>query len=189
MTVYFVGAGPGDPELLTLKAKRIIESADVIVYAGSLVNPEVLEYAKEGSQLHDSAAMTLEEIVEVMESAVRERKTVARLHSGDPSIYGAIGEQIRILERMGITCEIVPGVSSFQAAAALLGKEYTVPGGSQTVIITRLKGRTSVPESERLGELARHRASMCIFLSVHMVEEVVRELKTGYPGDTPAAIV
>lgn len=189
MTIYFIGAGPGDPELLTLKAKRIIEKADVIVYAGSLINPEVLEYAKEDSELHNSAAMTLEEIIEVMCRGVKEKKTVARLHSGDPSIYGAIGEQMRILEKKKIVCEVVPGVSSFLAAAAMLGKEYTLPEDSQTVIITRLKGRTPVPESERLGELAKHRASMCIFLSVHMIEEVVKELKSGYPGDTPAAIV
>ncbi|MEE8401730.1 MAG: precorrin-4 C(11)-methyltransferase [Candidatus Hydrothermarchaeaceae archaeon] len=189
MTVYFIGAGPGDPELLTLKAKRIIEKADVIVYAGSLINPEILEFAKKCPDLYDSSAMALEEIVEVIGKAVERDKTVARLHSGDPGIYGATGEQIRRLEKEGASCEIVPGVSSFLAASALLGKEYTVPGGSQTIILTRLKGRTPVPKREKLRELAKHRASMCIFLSVHMIEEVVRELKYGYSDDTPAAIV
>lgn len=189
MTVYFVGAGPGDPELLTLKAKRAIEGADVIVHAGSLVNPEILDYAREEAELYDSSGMVLEEIVKVMSKSANEGKTVVRLHSGDPSIYGAIGEQIRRLDELGVEYRIIPGVSSFLAAAASLGREYTLPGVSQTVIVTRMEGRTEVPGGEKLADLAKHRASMCIFLSAHLMEEVAKELKKGYPGETPAAIV
>jgi precorrin-4/cobalt-precorrin-4 C11-methyltransferase len=188
MKVYFVGAGPGDPELLTLRAKSLIEEADVIVYAGSLINPKILGYAKEKAELHDSSVMVLAEIIELMSRSVRENKTVVRLHSGDPSLYGAIGEQIRRLEEMGIDCSVIPGVSSFLAAAASLGKEYTLPRISQTVIVTRVEGKTGVPEAEKLGELAKHQASMCIFLSAHLMEKVAEELKKGYPEDAPAAI-
>jgi precorrin-4/cobalt-precorrin-4 C11-methyltransferase len=189
MIVYFIGAGPGDPELLTVKAKRLIEEADVIVYAGSLINPEILNYSKEGAELYDSSKMTIDEIVEIMSRGVRENKKVVRIHSGDPSLYGAIAGQIARLEERGIGYKIVPGVSSFLAAAAAIGKEYTLPGISQTVIITRAEGRTPVPEGESLGELAKHQASMCIFLSAHLIEKVVEELKKGYPEETPAAIV
>ncbi|WP_457555436.1 precorrin-4 C(11)-methyltransferase [Candidatus Pyrohabitans sp.] len=188
MKVYFVGSGPGDPELLTLRAKRLLESADVVVYAGSLTNPAILEFAK-GAELYDSSGMTLEEIVEIMERAVRQGRRVVRLHSGDPSIYGAAGEQIQELKKRGIECELVPGVSSFLAAAARLGVEYTVPGVSQTVILTRIAGRTPVPEKERLEELAKHRASMVIFLSASHIEEVVKQLLRSYPPATPAAVV
>jgi len=187
--VYFIGAGPGDPELLTLKGKKVIEQAEVIIYAGSLVNREILQFARETAEIHDSAGLTREEIVALMEKAVAEGKTVARVHSGDPALYGAIGEQIELLARRGIACEVIPGVSSFTAAAALLKREYTVPEVSQTVILTRLRGRTSVPEKERLSALARHRASMVIFLSVHLIEQVVAELKEGYPPQTPVAVV
>ncbi len=183
-----MGAGPGDPELLTIKAKRLLESADVVVYAGSLVNPEVLRFAKR-AELHNSAGMSLEEIVEVMERAARQEKRVVRLHSGDPSIYGAIAEQIRELRKRGIVCEVVPGVSSFLAAAARLGVEYTVPEVSQTVILTRISGRTPVPEKEDLAKLAEHRASMAIFLSASKVEEVVEKLLSGYDESTPAAVL
>lgn len=189
MKVYFVGAGPGDPELLTIKAKKILEAADVIIYAGSLVNPDVLRYTREDAVVYDSAGMTLEEIVGVMLEAARGGKMVARLHTGDPSLYGALQEQLDLLEKEGIACEVVPGVSSMSAAAALLKREYTLPGISQTVIVTRLAGRTPVPEKERLSELAKHGSSMVIFLSVHMVGDVVGELREGYDPDTPVAVV
>jgi precorrin-4/cobalt-precorrin-4 C11-methyltransferase len=189
MTVYFIGSGPGDPELLTVKAGKIIKGADVIVYAGSLVNKDILKCARHDVRLYDSSKLTLEEIVEIIVTAAQEKKTVARLHSGDPSIYGAIQEQIELLEGRNISYEIVPGVSSFTAAAATLKKEYTIPDVTQTVIITRMEGKTKVPERESLGELARHRASMCIFLSVQAIDRVVEELKKGYPDTTPVAVV
>ncbi len=187
--VYFIGAGPGDPELLTLKGARVLGEADVVIYAGSLVNREVLRHAKESARIYDSASLTLEEIVAIMEKAVAGGKTVARLHSGDPSLYGAVGEQMEALAGRGIAYEVIPGVSSFLAAAACLKREYTVPEVSQTVILTRLPGRTGVPEKEKLSSLARHRASMGIFLSVHLIEEAVAELKQGYPPQTPVAVV
>lgn len=187
--VYFIGAGPGDPELLTVKAARIIALADVIIYAGSLVNREVLRHAKETARIYDSAVLTLEEIIAIVEKAVAEGKTVARLQSGDPGLYGAIGEQMELLAQRGIAYEVIPGVSSFAAAAALLKREYTLPEVSQTVIITRLAGRTGVPEKEELSALAAHRASMCIFLSVHLIDRVVAELRKGYPPQTPVAVV
>jgi precorrin-4/cobalt-precorrin-4 C11-methyltransferase len=189
MQVTFIGAGPGDPELLTLKGKKALEEADVVIYAGSLVNPEVLEFAKEGAEVHNSATMTLEETHRVILEAVGAGKKVARLHTGDPSIYGAIGEQMELLEAAGVEYEVIPGVSSFTAAAAALKKEFTVPGGPQTVIVTRLAGRTPVPEEEALKDLAKHRASLCIFLSASMIDEVVEELKAGYDADTPVAVV
>ncbi len=189
MKVYFIGAGPGDPELVTLKAVKVLQQAEVIIYAGSLVNPEVLRYARQTAEIYDSAPLPLEEIMAIMEKAIGEGKTVARVHTGDPSLYGAIQEQMDWLDRRGIPYEVVPGVSSFLAAAASLKREYTIPGVSQTVIISRLEGRTGVPEKEALALLARHRASLCIFLSVHLIGEVVEELKKGYPGDTPVAVV
>lgn len=187
--VYFIGAGPGDPELLTLKAVEVLRRAGTVIYAGSLVNREVLRYAGEKARLFDSAGLTLEEITGIMESSVAKGEDVARLHSGDPSLYGAIAEQMEVLAEKGIPYEVIPGVSSFLAAAAFLGREYTVPEVSQTVIVTRVKGRTGVPEKERLSSLAAHRASMCIFLSVHMIDEVVAQLKEGYPPQTPVAVV
>ncbi len=189
MKVYIIGAGPGDPELLTLKARRIIGDADVILYAGSLVNPEILRYAKKGAEVHNTAEMDLEEIVGAMTKAVGKGKLVARVHTGDPSIYGAIGEQMALLDERGVDYEVVPGVSSFLAAAAALKKEYTVPEVSQTVIITRLEGRTPVPERQRLRRLAEHRASLCVFLSIHMIGGVVKELREGYGPDAPVAVV
>jgi len=187
--VYFIGAGPGDPELITLKGARIVQEADLVIYAGSLVNPAVLRGVKPGCAVYDSAAMTLEEITALMLRAVSRGETVARLHTGDPSLYGALSEQIRILKEHGVEVEIVPGVSSFVAAAAALQKEYTLPGGTQTVILTRLEGRTPVPDEEKLKDLARHRASMAIFLSTHMLNKVVEELLEAYGEDTPAAVV
>lgn len=187
--VYFIGAGPGDPELLTIKGKRLLEEADVIIYAGSLVNPQLLEAAKPGCSIYDSAGMTLEQVIETMREASGGGMSIARLHTGDPSIYGAIREQIDELDRLGIECEVVPGVSSFTASAAALKKEFTLPDISQTVICTRLEGRTPVPESESLESLASHRASMAIFLSVHMIDEVARRLIPHYGESAPVAIV
>lgn len=187
--VYFVGAGAGDPELLTVKGKRLIDSADVVIYAGSLVNPEVLKDIKEGCVVYDSAGMNLGEVLDVMKTAESEGKTTVRVHTGDSSIYGAIREQIDALDRMNIPHEVVPGVSSFLAAAAAMQKEYTLPGVSQTVILTRMEGRTPVPERESIEELAKHRATMVMFLSVGMIDELVKKLCTSYPETTPAAVV
>ncbi|AKL93580.1 precorrin-4 C(11)-methyltransferase CbiF [Clostridium aceticum] len=187
--VYFIGAGPGDPELITLKGHKKIQEADVIIYAGSLVNPEVLGNRKETAEVHNSASMTLPEVIEVIEKAVKEGKTVARVHTGDPSIYGAIREQIDLLEKQAITYEVIPGVSSFVASAAQLKKEFTLPEVSQTVILTRMEGRTPVPARESLASLASHQTSMAIFLSVQAIEKVVEELLTAYPLNTPVAVV
>lgn len=187
--VYFIGAGPGDPDLITVRGKKIIEQADVIIYAGSLVNREIIECRKSGSLVYNSASMTLEEVIDVIRKKSATSDIIARVHTGDPSIYGAIREQIDELVKLSIPYEVVPGVSSFTAAASVLGMEFTLPGVSQTVICTRLEGRTPVPESEDLELLASHRASMAIFLSVHMIDEVVRKLKVHYCGDTPVAIV
>jgi precorrin-4/cobalt-precorrin-4 C11-methyltransferase len=187
--VYFIGAGPGDPKLITVKGQEIIAQADVIIYAGSLVNPEVLNHRKPKALVYNSAAMTLPEVLAVMEEAVANNQTVARVHTGDPSIYGAIKEQMDALEAKNIPYEIIPGVSSFLAAAASLKSEYTLPGISQTVILTRLEGRTPVPEKEKLAGLATHQASMCIFLSSGMIKEVVAQLLTAYPPATPVAVV
>jgi precorrin-4/cobalt-precorrin-4 C11-methyltransferase len=187
--VIFVGAGPGDPELITLKGIKAIEQAQVVIYAGSLVNPEILRYAPQDAEVHNSASMTLEHVLEVMDRSVKAGKRVARVHTGDPSIYGAIQEQIDQLENMGISYAVIPGVSSFLAAAASLRREYTLPGVSQTVILTRIEGRTPVPQKERLGELAKHRATMGIFLSVQDIERVMQELREGYQPETPVAVV
>ena len=188
--VYIVGGGPGDPELLTLKAKRIIESADVVIFADSLVPPEVVEFAKDSAQVVGSKEMNLDEIMEMEISSVREGKTVARVQSGDPSIYGAILEQMRILEKEGVDFEIIPGVSAAFAAAAVLRSELTVPEKSQTVIMTRMEGRVSMPKGEQLKDLATHGCTMVIFLSITRVTKVVRELtSSGYTEDTPVAVV
>ena len=188
--VYFVGAGPGDPDLITVKGRRLLSEADVVIYAGSLVNPALLEVTREDCEIHNSASMTLQEVIAVMQKAVAEEKMVVRLHTGDPSIYGAIQEQIDCLNPLGIRWEVIPGVSSFLASAAALGQEYTLPGISQTVIITRMEGRTPVPVREKIRALAEHQATMCIFLSVHMFADLVRDLmEGGYPADTPVAVV
>lgn len=187
--VYFIGAGPGDPELITLKGARLLGEADVLIYAGSLVNPQVLQHVRQDCARHDSAGMSLEEVMEVMLGAFRSGKKVVRLHSGDPSIYGAIREQLDILERESVPYEVIPGVSSFTAAAASLGREYTLPGVSQTIILTRMEGRTPVPAGQEIGALAAHGASMAIFLSVQMIEKVVEALCQGYRKDTPVAVV
>ena len=188
--VYFVGAGPGDPDLITVKGRRLLSEADVVIYAGSLVNPALLAATREACEIHNSASMTLQEVIEVMQKAVAAEKMVVRLHTGDPSIYGAIQEQIDCLNQLGIRWEVIPGVSSFLASAAALGQEYTLPGISQTVIITRMEGRTPVPDREKIRSLAEHQATMCIFLSVHMFGELVNELTAGgYSPDTPVAVV
>jgi precorrin-4/cobalt-precorrin-4 C11-methyltransferase len=188
--VYFIGTGPGDPELLTIRAKNIIERADVIIYADSLINPEVCSSARKGAEIYPSASLSLEEITGIIVNAVKQRKVVARLQSGDPSIYGAIQEQMAVLDEKGIAYEIIPGVSSLFAAAASLKTELTVPELSQTVIITRMEGRTPVPTLEKLKSLAAHQASMAIFLSASLIEKVVAELLAGgYHPDTPAAVV
>lgn len=189
MKVYFLGAGPGDPELLTLKAKRILEESDIIVYAGSLVNREILKFTRRDATLHDSSTMGLEEILEIYRDAKEAGRIVARIHSGDPSIYSALQEQLDWCEKEGIDVEIVPGISSFQAAAASLKQEFTLPGVSQTLILTRISGRTEVPAREDLENLARMKATMVIFLSVQEIERVVEKLAKGYGGDTPVAIV
>lgn len=187
--IYFVGAGPGDPELITVKGARLISKADVIIYAGSLVNEKLLGERPESCEIYNSATMNLEEIVDLMVDAVSHGKMVIRIHSGDPSVYGAVREQMDMLEARGISFEVVPGVSSMGAAAAGLKKEYTLPGVSQTIILTRIEGKTPVPSKERLKELSRHKASMAIFLSVKMIEEVISELLYSYPEETPAAVV
>ncbi|MBI3754296.1 MAG: precorrin-4 C(11)-methyltransferase [Deltaproteobacteria bacterium] len=187
--VSFIGAGPGEPELITVKGKRLLQEADVVVYAGSLVNEKVLQYAKKDAAIYNSASMNLEEIMKVMVDAAKAGKKVARLHTGDPILYSALQEQADILEREKIPYEIVSGVSSAFASAAALKTELTMPEITQTVIFTRLEGRTSVPAKERLSELARHNATMCIFLSIGMMEKVVEELKHGYTEDTPIAVV
>ena len=186
--VIFLGAGPGDPDLITVKGRRLLDEADVIVYAGSLVNPALLEGV--GAEIHDSAGMDLDRIMAIMVAAARAGKKVVRLHTGDPAIYGAIHEQMRWLDRENIAYEVIPGVSSALAAAAAIGAELTVPELTQTVIFTRQAGRTPVPERESLRNLAAIRASMCIFLSVSMMEQVVTELTAGgYSPATPVAVV
>jgi len=188
--IYFIGAGPGDPELITLKGKRLLEEADVIVYTGSLLNPEILKFTKPNAELYDSASMSLKEIVGIMVKAARQGKKVIRLHDGDPSFYGAIKEQMDMLEKEGIAYEVIPGVSSLQAAAAALRRELTLPEVSQTVIVTRPEGRTPVPAREDISELAKHQSTMAIFLGIHYIDKVVEKLKLGgYPEDTPVAVV
>lgn len=188
--VDFVGAGCGAADLITLRGKRLIENADVIIYAGSLVNPELLQYAKTECEIFNSAYMTLEEVISVMENAENSGKNTVRLHTGDPSLYGAIREQMDRLDKLGINYEICPGVSSFCGAAAALKAEYTLPSISQTVIITRMAGRTPVPGSESIESLAQHGSTMVIFLSTGMLEELSgRLIEGGYSADTPAAIV
>lgn len=187
--LYVVGAGPGDPELLTVRGAELLRQADVLIYAGSLVNGELLQLTKPGCQLHDSAGLTLDEVMEIAVLAHASGLTIVRLHSGDPSLYGAIREQIDRYRKAGIPFQVVPGVSSFSAAAAALEAEYTLPGVSQTLILSRLSGRTPVPTAESLAALAEHHASMAIFLSVQMIEQVVQQLLSACPLETPVAVV
>ncbi len=188
--IHFVGAGPGAPDLITVRGARLIQSADVIIYAGSLVNEELLAMAGEHCKIYNSAHMTLEEVISVMEEAESKSLTTLRLHTGDPSLYGAVREQMDELDKRGIACDVCPGVSSFCGAAASLKMEYTLPGVSQSVIITRAEGRTNVPEKESLKSFAAHQATMILFLSSEHAKEVSRELlEGGYPPDTPTAVV
>lgn len=188
--VHFVGAGPGAPDLITLRGKQFLEQADVIIYAGSLVNPQLLDYAKPECKIYDSAKMTLEEVLDVMRQAEKDGKTTVRLHTGDPCIYGAIREQMDALDEDKIAYDSCPGVSSFCGAASALNLEYTLPDISQSVIITRMAGRTPVPDKESIESFAAHRATMVVFLSTSMLEELSRRLVAGgYQEDTPAAIV
>lgn len=188
--VHIVGAGPGDPELITRKGYRLVSEADVVIYAGSLVNPEILKACKAECEIYNSATMNLDEVIEVIKTAVANHKQVVRLHTGDPAIYGAIQEQMDRLQELDISYEVIPGVSSFLATAAALRQEYTLPNVSQTVIITRMEGRTPMPPKEKLSMLASHEATMCIFLSVQMMDKVVEQLiEGGYDKTTPVAIV
>lgn len=188
--IHFVGAGSGAADLITLRGKKFLEEADVVIYAGSLVNPQLLEYTKQGCNIYNSAKMTLEEVLEVMTGAEEEGKTTVRLHTGDPCLYGAIREQMDVLDERGIAYDYCPGVSSFCGAASALNLEYTLPNVSQSVIITRMAGRTPVPEKESIESLAAHHATMVIFLSTGLLEELSKRLiEGGYESDTPAAIV
>ncbi len=188
--VHFVGAGSGAPDLITIRGQKYLQEADIIIYAGSLVNPELLKYAKSECEIFDSAKMTLEEVIDVMLRGESEGKMTVRLHTGDPCVYGAIREQMDILDRHGIQYDVCPGVSAFCGAASALNLEYTLPSVSQSVIITRMAGRTPVPDKESIESFAAHRATMVIFLSTGMLEELQKRLVDGgYSPDTPAAIV
>ena len=187
--VIFVGAGPGAPDLITVRGAEAVKNADVIIYAGSLVNPAILDMAKDDAKIYDSAEMNLDEIIDVIKTAHEENKITARVHTGDPSIYGAIAEQINQLRELDIEFTIIPGVSSLFGTAAALESQLTLPEVSQTIIITRPEGRTPKPSKEALAKLATHNATMCIFLGIHMIEEVVEELKKEYDAKTPVAIV
>ena len=188
--VHFVGAGPGAPDLITLRGAELLKEADVVIYAGSLVNPALLELCKADCALYNSAEMTLEQVLDVMRQGELKGKATVRLHTGDPCLYGAVREQMDALDRLGVPYDLTPGVSSFCGAAAALETEYTLPGVSQSVILTRMSGRTAVPEGEAISALAAHGASMAIFLSAGMLTELQAELLKGaYTPDTPAALV
>ncbi|MGN0154632.1 MAG: precorrin-4 C(11)-methyltransferase [Lachnospiraceae bacterium] len=188
--VYFVGAGTGAADLITVRGMRLLEKADVIIYAGSLVNPELLQYANKDCEIHDSAKMTLEEVLTIMQKAEADGKSTVRLHTGEPSIYGAVREQMDELDSLGISYESCPGVSACFGAAASLNLEYTLPGISQSLIITRMEGRTKVPEKESIESFAAHQASMAIYLSTGMLKELSERLVAGgYRKETPAALV
>ena len=187
--VHFVGAGSGAVDLITVRGAKLLAEADVVIYAGSLVNPELLRYTSEGCKVYNSAEMTLEQVLEVIKQAEAEGKTTVRLHTGDSSIFGAVREQFDQLEALGIDYDVCPGVSAFCGAASSLRAEYTLPDVSQTVIITRAAGRTPVPEGQSIRELASHRATMVLFLSTGLTEKLQRELlEGGYPGSTPVAL-
>ncbi len=187
--VYFIGAGPGDAELITVKGRDTLTKADVVIYAGSLVSKEHMNYCKAGCEIHNSASMTLEQVIEVMNKAEKENKMVVRLHTGDPAIYGAIKEQMDELDKLNIQYKVIPGVSSFTAAASVIKKEFTLPSVTQTVILTRVEGRTPVPETESLENLASIGASMAIFLSISMIDKVVAKLRKGYGRNVNIAVV
>ena len=185
--IHIVGAGPGDPELITVKGARYLAEADVVIYAGSLVNPALLDMCKKGAEIHNSAHMTLDEVVEVIARAEDEGKMTVRLHTGDPCIYGAIQEQMAFFDEYGMSYHITPGISSFQAAAAELRSQFTIPEKTQTIILTRGEGRTAMPEKEKLHLLARSQSTMCIFLSAGIVDDVQKQLLEHYPPETPVA--
>ena len=188
--IHFVGAGPGASDLITVRGAELLKQADVIVYAGSLVNPALLDYAKEGCVIYDSASMTLEDVLAVMEQAETDGHDLVRLHTGDPALYGAIREQMDALDEMGIAYDDTPGVSSLFGAAAALNAEFTLPGVSQSLIVTRMEGRTPVPEGEKLRSMASHGCSMVLFLSTGLLADAQEELMAGgYDADTPAALV
>ena len=188
--IHFVGAGSGATDLITVRGAKYLGEADVIIYAGSLVNPELLKYAKEDCKIYNSAEMTLEEVIDAIKEAEAEGKMTVRLHTGDSSIYGAVREQFDELDELGFEYDVTPGVSAFCGAASSLKAEYTLPGVSQTVIITRAEGRTPVPDKESIKSLAAHRATMVLFLSTSLTEKLQKDLiEGGYPEDTPAAIV
>jgi precorrin-4/cobalt-precorrin-4 C11-methyltransferase len=190
-TVFFVGSGPGDPELITIKAKRLLEEADVIVYSGSLLNPEVLQYARKDAQLYDASILDREKIYEVLRDSTNEGKIAIRFHDGDPGLFSTIREQIDKLEKDGIHCKVVPGITAILGAASAMNLELTLPGNTQTIIITRAEFRTPVPDREKISELAKHGATMVFYLSVHLITGIVEELLEGgvYTEETPAAIV
>jgi precorrin-4/cobalt-precorrin-4 C11-methyltransferase len=187
--VYVIGAGPGDPELITVKGARLVESCPVVLYTGSLVPEAVIARARPDATVLDSSGMTLDEIVAVIVAARDAEKDVARVHTGDPSLFGSTAEQLRRLDALGIAWEIVPGVSSFAAAAAAIGKELTLPELCQTVILTRAEGRTPMPTDEKLADLARHRATLCLFLSITLLREVCAQLTPAYGADCPVCVV
>lgn len=188
--IHFVGAGPGAEDLITVRGYELLKQADVVIYAGSLVNPKLLEITKKGCQIYNSAYMTLEEVIDVMEAAEKQKKMTVRLHTGDPCLYGAIREQMDILDAKKIAYASCPGVSAFCGAASVLNLEYTLPEISQSVVITRMEGRTAVPERESIASFAKHQTTMVLFLSTGLIEKLVQELLLGgYSEDTPAAIV
>lgn len=188
MKVYFIGAGPGDPDLLTIKGKNILEQVEVVIYAGSLINEKILKFAVNAKQVYDSASLNLEEIENIFRKAGESNQSIARLHSGDPSIYSAINEQMVLLDKLGIQYEVIPGISSFQATAAALCQELTIPEVCQTVTITRVKGKTTVPEKEDLKEIIKPRPTLFLYLSISKLKEIVEILKTGYTPATPVII-
>ena len=190
-TVYFVGSGPGDPELITIKAKKLIEQADIIVYSGSLLNPKILEYTKKDAQLYDAALLDREKIYNILRDSTKQGKLAIRFHDGDPGLFSTIREQIDKLEKDGLRCIVVPGITAILGAAAAMNLELTLPGNTQTVIITRAEFRTPVPEREKISELAKHGATMVFYLSVHLISDIVDEILKGgiYNKETPAAVV
>ncbi|SFB06064.1 precorrin-4 C(11)-methyltransferase [Clostridium frigidicarnis] len=187
--VYFIGAGPGDVDLITVKGRDILSKADIVIYAGSLVSKEHMSFCKGNSKIYNSAEMTLEDVIEVMKNSSNEGKDIVRLHTGDPAIYGAIKEQMDELDKLNIDYKVIPGVSSFSAAASSIKKEFTLPSVTQTVILTRVEGRTPVPETEDLERLASIEASMAIFLSISMIDKVVEKLRRGYKRNVNIAVI
>jgi precorrin-4/cobalt-precorrin-4 C11-methyltransferase len=190
-TVYFVGSGPGDPELITIKAKKLLQRADLVIYSGSLLNPEILQYAKKEVKLYDAALLNRDEIFALLKDFTKQGKLAIRFHDGDPSLFSTIREQIDRFEKEGIACKVVPGISATFGAASAMNLELTIPGITQTLIITRAEFRTPVPEIERISELSKHGSTMIFYLSVHLIKEIVEELLKGgrYSLETPAAVV